>query len=381
MSGLKRFLAPLALALSLTGIPQLVVARDLALEATVEARSVATVIDQFYPSQLISTPAGLIEDKEVWIAKVFGLLQDAPDYARESVLKAKTQNQFERALSMIEQSQSTEFSRKMLLAQPTSLASGDRAKTFNNNNLVYRAVKPCRIMDTRSASFASGVQGPIAGNSLKTIPGFLSSGNWGTYGGSAAGDCGLGSPPGSNIYAIAMVVTILNPNFSAFLGISSSNSLPTVLGSVALNFTAGQGLSSTYIADQLTQNSIFFAMPAGLSAHVIFDVVGYHYIGDATFTTPASALTCNNQTTNSTTTSVGANGILTVTFPGCPTGFTGTGLGCGINGDVPQILLNEFSDGFGYCQWRNITGAAVAIGVGVFRAERRCCQVPSLVAQ
>jgi hypothetical protein len=380
MSVIKSFLAPMALALSVAGFVQSAGAQQLVSDSVVDAR-VTSAIESFYPSQLISTPAGIIDDKEVWVAKVLGLLQDAPAYVRESVLTAKTQNQFERALSMIEQSQSSELSRKMLLAQPAALGSGDRAKGFNANNLVYKPLTPCRIMDTRGASFASGVQGPIAGNVLKTIPGFLSAGaNWGQYGGNATGNCGLGDPPGGNIYALAMVVTIINPNFSAFLGVSSSSNLATTLSTVALNFTAGQGMSSTYVVNQNT-NQISFAMPTALSAQIIMDVVGYYWIGDATFSTSATALTCNNLTATSTETSVAANSTIQVNFPSCATGFTSTGIGCGIAGTYSQILLNEMSTAFGYCLWRNITGGAVSISSGDFRAERTCCQVPVLTAR
>ena len=144
------------------------------------------------------------------------------------------------------------------------------------SDLVYTALSPCRIMDTRFASGASGVQGPIVGNTLYSIPGYITTGqNWGAYGQLAPlSDCGLNSDVGGNIWAVAIVITILNPDFDAYLGVSSSSSLSTVLSKVALNFTHGQGLSTMYIVEQ-NSNNIRFAMPAGLHANLIFDVVGY----------------------------------------------------------------------------------------------------------
>ncbi len=134
-------------------------------------------------------------------------------------------------------------------SNPMNLTTDQRGAGFRRTNgtatdigafefvpaLVYKPLEPCRIMDTRSATLASGVQGPIAGNSLKTLPGFVTAGqNWGQYGGSAASDCGLTSPPGASINAVALVATILNPNFDAYLGISDVNDLSTVLSNVAL---------------------------------------------------------------------------------------------------------------------------------------------------
>ena len=121
---------------------------------------------------------------------------------------------------------------------------------------VYTPVEPCRIMDTRNATLASGVQGPIAGGALKQIPGFVSLG-WQLDAirpaGNAPSDCGLTNPPGTSIKAVAIVITILNPNFDAFLGVSDVNNLTTTLSTVALNYTHGQGLSTMYIVPQIAE--------------------------------------------------------------------------------------------------------------------------------
>src|SRR6202165_5600405 len=146
-------------------------------------------------------------------------------------------------------------------------------------------------MDTRNATAGSGVQGPIAGGSLKQIPGFITAGsNWSIYGQTGTlSDCGLTNPPGNSIYGVAIVITILNPNFDAFLGVSDINDLNTTLSTVALNYTHGQALSTMYIVPQTAGNDISLAMPAELSTQLIFDVVGSYALPDAT------ALQCTTQ--------------------------------------------------------------------------------------
>src|ERR1700694_3133373 len=103
-------------------------------------------------------------------------------------------------------------------------------------------------MDTRNATAGSGVQGPIAGGSLKQIPGFITAGsNWSIYGQTGTlSDCGLTDVPGTFIKGIALVVTILNPAFDAFLGLGDVADLNATLSTVALNYTHGQGVSTTY---------------------------------------------------------------------------------------------------------------------------------------
>ena len=233
--------------------------------------------------------------------------------------------------------------------------------------LVYKPLEPCRIMDTRSATAGSGVQGPIAGNSLMTLPGFVTAGqNWGQYGGNAASDCGLTNPPGTSIRAVALVATILNPNFDAYLGIGDTNSLSSVLSNVALNFTSGQGLSTMYLVPQIAGNSIYFAMPAGLSAQVIFDVVGYHVVADAT------ALECTSQA--SAPVSIGGtNGTGNATSPACSAGYTLTAGSCDSTSASMSLAQDKATGG-------NTTWFCAAINRGVstanLTATAKCCRVP-----
>ncbi|MEO8741086.1 MAG: hypothetical protein ABI537_15460 [Casimicrobiaceae bacterium] len=233
-------------------------------------------------------------------------------------------------------------------------------------SLVYKPLEPCRIMDTRSATPASGVQGPIAGNVLYGIPGFITGGqSWSQYGGSAT-DCGLTSPPGNSIHALALVATILNPNFDAYLGISDVGTLSSVLSNVALNYTHGQGLSTMYIVPQIGSNSIYFAMPAGLSAHLIYDVVGYFVVADAT------ALQCTTQ--SSAPTSIAAtNGTGSATSPACGAGFSLTAGSCDSTAAFLNLAQDKAAGGntTWFCSAINRGGSAANL-----TARATCCRVP-----
>ena len=232
--------------------------------------------------------------------------------------------------------------------------------------LVYKPLEPCRIMDTRSATLASGVQGPIAGNSLKTLPGFITAGqNWGQYGGSAVSDCGLTSPPGASINAVALVATILNPNFDAYLGIGDVNDLSTVLSNIALNYSAAQGLSTMYIVPQIASNQIYFAMPTGLSAQLIYDVVGYYATADAT------ALQCTTQASAPVSIGSGASG--SATSPACTAGYTLTSGSCDSTSFTMNLTQNKASGGntTWLCAATNRVGGAANL-----TATANCCRVP-----
>jgi len=233
-------------------------------------------------------------------------------------------------------------------------------------DLVYTPIGPCRIMDTRHATLASGVQGPLQGNILYQIPGFIQSGqNWGQYGGTGTSDCGLTNPPGTAIHAVAVVVTILAPNFDAYLGVSDFTDLNTVLANVALNYTRGQGLSTMYIVPQIATNNIYFAMPAQLVAHLIYDVVGYYV------TPGATALQCTTQTSSAA--SIGAlGGTGSATSPACSAGFSLTGGSCE-GGTGIKLVSHEatLSDTAWFCSAIN-SGAVAA----PLTARAKCCRVP-----
>jgi hypothetical protein len=232
------------------------------------------------------------------------------------------------------------------------------------SNLAYKPVEPCRIMDTRNATVGSGVQGPISGGSLKQLPGFITAGsNWSIYGQTAPlSDCGLTNPPGSAIHGIAIVITVLNPNFDAFIGVSDVNSFTTTLSTVALNYAHGQGLSTMYFVPQIGSNNIYFALPAGLSAQIIFDVVGYYVLSDAT------ALQCTTQTSGPVT--VGASSSGNATSAAC-VGYTLTAGSCDSDSSNMKLVADKASGQSWFCSANNLGGSSAHL-----TATANCCRVP-----
>jgi hypothetical protein len=325
----------------------------------------ATSLMRFYPTQLSSTPSGIVEDQEVWLAKVQGLMAAAPSLLQQSLLMSQTKQEFSANVTLLQQLQKGALEQRTLDLRSQAKAGmmtkslGGTNNLGDPNNLVYTALEPCRIMDTRNASGASGVQGPIIGGVLKHIPGFITTGtNWSQYGQTGTlSDCGLNSSVGSNIYAVAIVITILNPNFDAFLGVGDINNLATTLSTVALNYTHGQGLSTSYIVPQVSGNTIYFALPGGLSANLIFDVVGYFDLSDAT------ALDCVN--TAGTTLPIAAGGNAQPFAPGCAAGYTFVSTTCFADAYVVNLAATV---GCAYHNWDSVAHNVTA--------SATCCRVP-----
>ena len=338
----------------------------------------AAALLRFYPSDFASTPADTVEDREVWLAKVLGLAASAPPLLRQSLLMSQTKQEFDSNVALLQQMQLGLIKQAGADAQKKVRAAGKRVAKAGDvttsslgdyHNLVYTLAEPCRIMDTRNATAASGVQGPIVGGTQKSLPGYITAGqNWANYGGNGFYDCTLNTSLGSNIQAIALVVTVLNPNFDAYLGMGDTGVLGETLGTVAVNFTHGQGISTTYIVPQSFSNTIYFAMPTGLSANIIFDLVGYFTYSEAT------ALSCVDVPGTQTSVLAGANGQ--ALSPVCTTGYTLVGGSCYASAFgvyLDQYLYHPIpsSPATWQCQYTNTTGSAAFI-----RADATCCRVP-----
>jgi len=343
---------------------------SLAAPAETRASANAAALIRFYPSPLASSPAGAAEDSDVWLAKVQGLMAGAPALLQQSLLMSQTKQEFEANVVLLEQLQQAALKRSMLATQSAAKGANVGTKALGDaSNLVYKTLTPCRIMDTRHATAASGVQGPLVGNVLYSIPGFVPPGStYDQYGGEfnfgPATDCGLTNPPGTSIKAIAIVITILAPNFDAFLGVSDINSLSQVLTNVALNYTRGQGLSTMYLVPQDVANTIYFAMPAQLVAHLIFDVVGYYVTSDAT------ALDCTTVTASGSI-AIGTGTDTTIAFASCASGYTRTGAYCNGGGNTGTSGIYLIETGPTGCTYRNLGGSPV-----MGNAVSQCCRVP-----
>ena len=323
---------------------------------------------QFYPTPLATSPVGAIEDKSVWLAKLQGLISAAPALLRQSTLASSDKAEFMANLTLLQQLQKGTLEEGTIAAKAVAASGRVSAKGANNPlgfQNAYATVTPCRIMDTRYAYPGSRVQGPILGNVDNYIPGSHPAGaNWTFYGG-ATSDCGLvmtNTTP--MIYAVAIVITILNPSHDAYLGISDEGgNVDNILSTVAVNFNRGQGTSSMYIVPQEQENNIHFALPAGVTADVIFDVVGFF-----TFRLPF-ALDCIDVV--STPATIPANSQATIGSPSCNAGYEFTSGGCIANDYGVSLVSSFFGSGQQNCAYNNLTSLPQTI-----KASGRCCRVP-----
>ena len=135
------------------------------------------------------------------------------------------------------------------------------------DDLVYTPVVPCRILHTRNgttppynAQMVGGSAFPVAANLVNFAP----------QGGSAT-SCGLPS----SFAAIAVTLTVLNPNFDAFLAASNSSNFATLTQAVVMDFSANKGLANTAIVPVDGTVKFYLGLPASVTTHVIADAVGY----------------------------------------------------------------------------------------------------------
>ena len=336
-----------------------------------------TGLMQFYPTPLTTSPVGALEDKDVWLAKVRGLLSDAPPLLQQSILASKTPKHFSANLALLQQLQRSTLADGIVAAKSVAKSGKVAAKRIDGKagphlgagpaDTVFTSLEPCRIMDSRTATASSGVRGPLAGNQLHQLPGYIAAGqNWGSFGGNATSDCGLNSDAGTDIWAIAIVITVLNPNFDAYLGVGDSNTLATTLSTVALNFTAGQGLSTQYIVPQGGLNTVYFAMPAQVSANIVFDVVGYFAVSQAT------ALDCRTLTSSGSLGALASGDTFVINALSCDAGFTRTGVNC--RSTVFNSGLGLIDADTDLCVWYN--GSASAFDSSNLAIRTTCCRVP-----
>jgi hypothetical protein len=137
-------------------------------------------------------------------------------------------------------------------------------------DLVYTPIVPCRILDTRNGT-TPPYNAPLMGGSAFPVTANLA--NFGPQGGSAT-NCNL--PPGFGAFAaIAVTLTVLNPNFDAFLAAGNSSNFATLTQSVVMDFSANEGLANTAIVPVDGMVKFYLGMPASVTTQVIVDAVGY----------------------------------------------------------------------------------------------------------
>ena len=85
--------------------------------AAVAAVPDATVLLQFYPTALSSTPSGMVEDQAVWLAKVQGLMVGAPPLLQQSLLMSRSKSEFAANVALLQQMQESALAQRELQMQ------------------------------------------------------------------------------------------------------------------------------------------------------------------------------------------------------------------------------------------------------------------------
>jgi hypothetical protein len=102
----------------------LAVAANMAIaQPAVAQRSVAQAVPsaapllRFYPTRLASTPIGAVEDQDVWLAKVQGLMAGAPPLLQHSLLMSQTPREFAANVALLQQMQEQSVQQSVLRMQ------------------------------------------------------------------------------------------------------------------------------------------------------------------------------------------------------------------------------------------------------------------------
>lgn len=244
------------------------------------------------------------------------------------------------------------------LSTQEAKAIGTQALGSTTGDLVFTAVTPCRIVDTRVAG------GPIAANSSRDFLGVATNFAQGfvSQGGSAT-NCNVDAVGAS---AIALNVTAVTPGGAGFATVHKFGESRPLAAS--LNYTAGA----------IVNNSVVVGIPNPLStrdfiiytfaqANYVVDIVGY-------FSPPqATNLQCTQTSLNSF--NIPANTTTFYNNAACPAGYSNVvpycytdaagvySKGSGVNGNTVGQTT--------FCAWQNTSASTQQVFGGAI-----CCRIP-----
>jgi hypothetical protein len=237
-------------------------------------------------------------------------------------------------------------------------AIGRKALGSTTGDLVFTAVTPCRIVDTRVAG------GPIGANSSRPFLGLaINSGvNFTSQGGSAT-NCNVAAVGAS---AIMVNVTAVTPSGAGFATVYKSGESRPLAASV--NYTAGAIVNNSVVVGVPNPLAITdFIIYTFAQSDYVVDIVGY-------FSPPqATNLQCTQTALQSFTIAAGASNFFN--NPLCPTGYhevmpycysADAGVnsaGSGVNSNTAGLAT--------FCAWHNTTGGSRTVFGGSI-----CCRVP-----
>ena len=245
-------------------------------------------------------------------------------------------------------------------ALSTKAAAAVGAKTLGSTtgDLVFTAVTPCRIVDTRVAG------GPIAANSSRNFVGVaVSAGTGFAFQGGSSTDCNVAAIGAS---AIAVNVTAVTPAGAGFATVYRSGDTRPLAASV--NYTAGAIVNNSVVVGIPNPLGITdFTIYTFAQSDYVVDIVGYFSPPQATpfdcVNTSVLSFTINASTTNF------------FNNPTCPTGYKAVTPYCW------TASSGVYSQGSGYnansagnatfCAWQNTTASSQTVFGG-----NVCCRVP-----
>jgi hypothetical protein len=225
-------------------------------------------------------------------------------------------------------------------------------------DLVFTAVTPCRILDTRVAG------GAIGANSSRAFLGLAvnAGANFSSQGGSAT-NCNVAAVGAS---AIVINVTAVTPSGAGFATVYKSGESRPLAASV--NYTAGAIVNNSVVVGVPNPLAITdFIIYTFAQADYVVDIVGY-------FSPPqATNLQCTQTSLQSFTIAAGASNFFN--NPLCPAGYhevmpycysSDAGVnsaGSGVNSNTAGLAT--------FCAWHNTTAGSRTVFGGSI-----CCRVP-----
>lgn len=243
-------------------------------------------------------------------------------------------------------------------------APGTNARTVaqklgdTTGDLVFTAVTPCRIVDTRVAG------GPIANNSSRAFLGLAinSGANFTSQGGSAT-NCNVAAVGAS---AIMINVTAVTPSGAGYATVYKSGETRPLAASV--NYTTGAIVNNSVVVGVPNPLAITdFVIYTFAQSDYVVDIVGY-------FSPPqATNLQCTQTALQTFTIAAGASTFFN--NPLCPAGYhevmpycytSDAGVnsaGSGTNSNTAGLAT--------FCAWHNTTGGTRTVFGGSI-----CCRVP-----
>jgi hypothetical protein len=292
-------------------------------------------------------------DVKTWSKRMVGTFASADPANFQNALRRST---YEGALATLDGAGYKVTDSEVINALAASLTGTIAPYALGDldQDLVFTAVEPCRLLDTRSASAGIVTAGSTRG---VRVWGFTT---LAIQGGDPAG-CGLSD---QSPQAIVVNVTAVLPAATGFATLFPANG--TLPLAATMLYTAGGVLSNGATVKLGTVGVSDFNLFSERTSNYVVDIVGYF---DAPF---ATELECVQSVLPLAPVLAGA--IFNRAIPACPTGYKITGAGCRTTGfNQASWSVNGLFDepNTAFCAGQNTTAGSISVG-----GSSQCCRVP-----